>query len=127
MERRESFAPNRILLEVPPLAILTNAYLHALNELRQCAIITIRDKLGEILLQNLRKLVDLIVAQKSVSRSNRQADFSYLAQITVEHFVPYIEKCFNHIFQSSSLIDTNTLLDSLNELFVKQTITSPSV
>ena len=76
--------------------------------------------MGDILLQNLRKLVNLIADQKSISRSNRQADFSYMAQIASEHFIPYIEKCFNHIFQSSSLIDTSALLDSLNELFVKK-------
>ena len=118
VERRESFAPNRVLLDVPPLAVLTNAYLHGFNELRQCAIITIRPKLAEILMQELQKVVDRIIAQKSIARSARQQDFAYLAEVAARHFIPYIERCFNHIFQStSSLLDTSQVLDPLSELF----------
>jgi len=120
IERKESMAPNRILLEVPPLAVLTNSYLHALNELRQCGLITIRSRLAGILYNELEKVVENIASQKSISRSTRQQEFSQMAQVAAEHFVPYMEKCFNHIFQSSStLLDTAPLLDKLGELFEK--------
>ena len=117
VERRESFAPNRILLELPPLAVLTNSFLNAFNELRQCAIVTIRPQLAKAVYASLNEIVERIKAQKSTARSTRQADFTRLAQVCAEHFLPYIEKIFSHIFgvREEPLLNIQSLVTNLLE------------
>jgi len=61
-ERREAHAPNSRLLDFPVLALLCNAYLGALNELRQCAPITIMPAAARALNESLLVVTSTIKA-----------------------------------------------------------------
>jgi conserved oligomeric Golgi complex subunit 8 len=117
-------APSRVLLEYPPLAVLTNGFLHALNELRQCAILSIRPQLARVLYQQIEEIVASLVTQKSTARSPaRQKDLASLAQGAAEHFVPFIDRCFNAVFQTTlSLLDVAALLHTLETLFERKSV-----
>ena len=110
-----------ILLEFPALAVLTNDYLITFNELRQCAIISIRPKLVKIIEESLRTIANELKALESTIHSKDSETFTKLCQTVTDTFIPYIDKCFSHIYQSSiSLLDLSSIIFILSEIYTKR-------
>lgn len=53
IDSKDPYSPPAVLLNYPPLAVLTNGYLSALNELRYCAPMAMQQSLSDILSKNL--------------------------------------------------------------------------
>ncbi|CAG8621501.1 7746_t:CDS:2 [Paraglomus occultum] len=91
-----SFTPQVILLDYPPLAHLTNAYLTAFNSLRILAPISLFYPLGSHLSQNL-----LFIAQILRDYGNTLVEYGHNIVILqgfcatfAQCFVPFITRCF---------------------------------
>ncbi|CAG8609641.1 4718_t:CDS:1 [Paraglomus brasilianum] len=91
-----SFTPQIILLDYPPLAHLTNAYLNAFNSLRILAPVSLFHPLGSHLSQNL-----LFIAQILRDYGNTLVEYGHNIVILqgfcatfAQCFVPFITRCF---------------------------------
>jgi len=110
----------RILLDFPPLAILTNAILETLNELRMCWPYSLKTALTKHLIQNLGRILEKLREHKNQTTMNdlEQQLFGEMCQIVAEEFLPYMGKCFDMVFQSSvRLINVDDLQNSIADMY----------
>ncbi|ORX91000.1 Dor1-domain-containing protein [Basidiobolus meristosporus CBS 931.73] len=97
---RSVFAPPTSLVNFPPLARLTNAFLSAFNSLRLLAPISIMRDLSiqiDHSLMDATKSIQSYAAHKSdiwSSRPEEKAIFERFCELFVNSFIPYIKRCF---------------------------------
>ena len=119
MERSgEKFAASTALLDVLPLAQLTNSYLTAFNDLRLCAPVTLLPRFISEIENSFSQIAFGLKAHKAIIKSSEEESFTNLIKKAYEIFFPYIERCFNHLFHSSnsSLIDINPFVEILQSI-----------
>ncbi|CAG8488013.1 14338_t:CDS:1 [Racocetra fulgida] len=91
-----SFTPLIILLDYPPLAYLTNAYLAAFNSLRLVAPVSLFHPLGKHLSQSLMLITDLL-HEYGDTLVKHDHDITVLQGFNAtfaQSFVPFISRCF---------------------------------
>lgn len=102
-----SLAPPPSLLHYPPLASLTNALIHAFNDLRQCAPLC----LGPEAAQEISRLLESTVHDIGEFHRVEHASFSekefkayhQLCRVIVTEFLPFVKRCFDNLFHDSSV------------------------
>ncbi|CAG8749330.1 5156_t:CDS:1, partial [Acaulospora morrowiae] len=90
------FTPLVILLEYPPIAYLTNAYLSAFNSLRLVAPVSLFYLLGKQLSQNLLSIASLLRDYGNILVEQNH-DITILLGFNAmfaQSFVPFISRCF---------------------------------
>jgi len=110
----------RILLDFPPLAILTNDILKMFNELRGCWPYSLKTTLTKHLTENLSRILEKLREHKNQTTMNESEQhlFSEMCQIFAEEFLPYIAKCFDTIFHSTlRLINVDELQNSIADMY----------
>ena len=100
----DSLRPPIILVEHPPLAVYTNGILAALNELRHCAPLSIKDKVGILLQNSFDRLVSVMLERKMVALSeDESAVFQKACSIVASIQLPFLVECYSSIFGSPGL------------------------
>jgi len=110
----------RILLDFPPLAILTNTILETFNELRMCWPYSLKTALTKHLTQNLARILEKLREHKNQTTMNEleQQMFGEMCQIVSEEFLPHMGKCLDTVFQSSvRLINVDDLQNSIADMY----------
>jgi hypothetical protein len=114
-----ALAPPMMLLAYPLLAELCNAVLSSLNDLRLCAILTLRLPLAASLQQSLERVVSSLrvyqqklqiqIKQASaqgkgqaggpgIALKRKEAEFRELCEVVALVLLPYLERCFRCLF-----------------------------
>ena len=101
-------APPSSLLEHAPVALLLNAILDTLNDLRQCAPVRIAPRVSETMTAALGAVVDALVDYRS--HTHVEGEFLRLyeamAKATGQVFLPYVVRCVDAVFASPTpLVD----------------------
>jgi len=120
-ESSAEFPAPRILLDYPPLAILTNSILETFNDLRTCWPYSLKISLAELLKQSLFRVLEKLREHKTLSHMSETEIklFGEMCQVVAEEFLPYISNCFDAIFQSVSqkLISLDQLQNRISDLY----------
>ncbi|CAG8717866.1 18643_t:CDS:1 [Racocetra persica] len=131
-----SFTPLIILLDYPPLAYLTNAYLAAFNSLRLVAPLSLFHPLGKHISQSLMLITDLL-HEYGDTLVKHDHDITVLQGFNAtfaQSFVPFISRCFvegvygglmdgdgvNH----PEIIDKSKILDTLKDFLPTPRVSS---
>jgi guanylate kinase len=126
-EESNQLRPPTILLEFPPLAILVNGVLNALNEVRKCCLPTLQGPLCQAVVALLSVVLDEIINFKlskeysKLSQAEKE-NFGTFCRIMVEEVVPYLSDCLSALFYSSRrLIATDKIpqMETLKKLYEK--------
>uniref|UniRef100_A0A6B2L2J8 Conserved oligomeric Golgi complex subunit 8 n=1 Tax=Arcella intermedia TaxID=1963864 RepID=A0A6B2L2J8_9EUKA len=109
----------RILLDFPPVAILTNAILETFNELRTCWPYSLKIKLTERITENLHKCIEKLREHKNQTAMTAQElePFEEMCQVFAEVLLPYISQCIEAIFHSSTLLHISDLQNKMSDLY----------
>jgi hypothetical protein len=100
----DSLRPPIILVEHPPLAVYTNGILAAFNELRHCAPLAIKNKVGMLLQKSFDRLVSVMVERKMMALSEDEtAVFQKACSIVASIQLPFLVECYSSIFGSPEL------------------------
>eukprot|EP01114_Cavostelium_apophysatum_P013075 TRINITY_DN3086_c0_g3_i1.p1 TRINITY_DN3086_c0_g3~~TRINITY_DN3086_c0_g3_i1.p1 ORF type:complete len:590 (-),score=143.50 TRINITY_DN3086_c0_g3_i1:10-1779(-) len=138
IETKEQLSPPYALLDYPTIAIMTNGYLSALNELRHCAVVSLQHRLADRIsdsfvsvaqsLQNAKKEIAVSGAPTSKKTEEEEKQLSHMSQVVAENFVPHISHCFHALFQSGrQLVDPSKALSILETLYEKQSAVNVSI
>eukprot|EP00027_Filamoeba_sp_ATCC50430_P004536 CAMPEP_0168555300 /NCGR_PEP_ID=MMETSP0413-20121227/8255_1 /TAXON_ID=136452 /ORGANISM="Filamoeba nolandi, Strain NC-AS-23-1" /LENGTH=644 /DNA_ID=CAMNT_0008586129 /DNA_START=51 /DNA_END=1985 /DNA_ORIENTATION=- len=130
LDNKDQFSPPFSLLDYPPLAVLANGYITALNELRQCAPLSLSKKLADRLGEGLYSMaVALQSFKKEPFRPLDQEEtkvFSSMCQAAAERMIPHTARCFDSVYHSAkSLVDTSKALSVLETMYEKQFKSEP--
>ncbi|RIB23888.1 Dor1-like family-domain-containing protein [Gigaspora rosea] len=130
-----SFTPLVTLLDYPPIAHLTNAYLSAFNSLRLVAPVSLFHPLGNHISQSLTLITDLL-REYGVTLINHNHDITVLQGFNAmfaQSFVPFISRCFvDGVYgglisgdgvDHPEIISKSKILDTLKDFLPTSTIT----
>lgn len=110
----EGLSPPNSLLAFPVVASLVNGILSSFNELRNSASMLIGKGLGERLQEHLETLPNALNAYRNGRPdevlAETQGRYNELCELLANVFLPYIRKCFDHIFE----LETNYSTLALN-------------
>eukprot|EP00884_Botryococcus_braunii_P004421 jgi/Botrbrau1/13980/Bobra.117_2s0010.1 len=112
--RHEDGGPPYVLMDHPPLAILANGILAALNELRHCAPLAVAHSLGSILQEGLSAAVRAMAHCKA-TRLLPDEEGQLLegaCDALIFTLVPYISTCFTKVYPGIH-IDTSQVVAAL--------------
>jgi hypothetical protein len=96
-----SLSPSHELLEFPFLAVFTNACLNQLNQLRQCAPLSLEAPLGARLEQELLSVVAGARELRSeglVITAQQESALLRFLKLLQEVLLPHLGRCFDRIF-----------------------------
>lgn len=99
-ESEPDLSPPYAIMEHFPLAIFTNCVLAALNDLRHCAMLSLRKPMGLLLQAALEQVASSLVHYRhthSLSDSEGQL-FRSAAKALVDIVAPYISTCYSRVF-----------------------------
>ncbi|KAH7437594.1 hypothetical protein KP509_05G079700 [Ceratopteris richardii] len=114
----ENADPPYILMEHPPLGAFVNGVLAALNELRHCAPVNLKDALASELQKALQAVSDSLLRYNATCmlRENESNLFMAMCRTFIEVACPYCLSCFQRCYPGSNLIDSKDLLENLRKL-----------
>lgn len=121
-DTQDNISPPIILLDFPPLAILTNVILSTLNDLRTCWLQSMQVKLGKILFTFLSSIIQKLFEHRTqninVAEPEELSLFLKMCFIASSELLPFIVNCFSTIFGSPNqkLIELSTLQNQLQPL-----------
>ena len=102
-----NIAPNQ-LLEFPPLAVLANGLVSALNDLRSCAPLALAPqivhKMQTCLIQAAEELQAYYRTESGSASSTERASFTRLCLAFVEHLIPSLQHAFDALFPSELVL-----------------------
>eukprot|EP00698_Gefionella_okellyi_P007193 TRINITY_DN1746_c0_g4_i1.p1 TRINITY_DN1746_c0_g4~~TRINITY_DN1746_c0_g4_i1.p1 ORF type:complete len:479 (+),score=92.19 TRINITY_DN1746_c0_g4_i1:17-1453(+) len=101
----DQYAPPTILLQFTPLALLTNDMLTALNDLRQCALLSLREHFIAEFQRVFQVVVDTIAAFRAnhTLRESETAGFAAFSSVAVDVCLPYLSRCLNAVYKEANL------------------------
>ncbi|KAI5082344.1 hypothetical protein GOP47_0002087 [Adiantum capillus-veneris] len=110
--------PPYVLMEHPPLAAFVNGVLAALNELRHCAPLNLKDALASELQKALQAVSDSLLRYNATCmlRENESNLFMSMCRAFIEVACPYCISSFKRCYPASNLIDSKDLLENLRKL-----------
>ncbi|ELR22393.1 golgi family protein, putative [Acanthamoeba castellanii str. Neff] len=104
-EASSKLAPPVVLMDYPPLAVLTNSLLASFNELRSCALYSLREGVYEVVnaaLTNAALEIRNLHKQSVLSEEEREY-FDSTCRTAAEVMVPYIGRCVAAIYPRPSV------------------------
>eukprot|EP01104_Vermistella_antarctica_P014689 TRINITY_DN4675_c0_g2_i1.p1 TRINITY_DN4675_c0_g2~~TRINITY_DN4675_c0_g2_i1.p1 ORF type:complete len:644 (-),score=165.62 TRINITY_DN4675_c0_g2_i1:780-2711(-) len=125
---QETYSPPVSLLDHPPLSLATNGVLGALNELRQCAPMTLRFRAAEHLRDVLVQLTRTTTAMRDDRSMEEEASYAKMCKEMAEVFLPFSARCFDHVFHQPTsadpLVDVVPITALLDDLYEKDRTTA---
>jgi hypothetical protein len=115
----EDLSPPYVILEHLRLAVFTNGVLHALNELRHCALLALARPLADLLQASLEQVASALVHYKHTHKlgPTEVPLFRSAARAHGEVVAPYLASCFGRIFPGSAAKpDTSAAVAVLKEV-----------
>lgn len=97
--------PPTALMQYPPMAVYTNGLLVSLNELRHCALVSLKDKSAAVLQESLESVATAL-AEHGVRRSLNNPDEVSLYQaacsVATGTMAPFIMNCFDRVYHGGA-------------------------
>ncbi|CAI9775532.1 unnamed protein product [Fraxinus pennsylvanica] len=125
-ENQDDVTPPPNLMEHPPLAVFINGVSAAMNELRPCAPLSLKNVLAQELVKGLQAVSDSLLRYKTTRmlRDNESSLFLKLCQAFIEVAFPHCVTCFGRCYPGGAALiaDAKNLFDGINRLLA----TSPS-
>lgn len=125
-ENQDDVTPPPSLMEHPPLAVFINGVSAAMNELRPCAPLSLKNVLAQELVKGLQAVSDSLLRYKTTRmlRDNESSLFLKLCQAFIEVAFPHCVTCFGRCYPGGAALiaDAKNLFDGINRLLA----TSPS-
>jgi len=116
-DSQDSISPPILLLDFPPLAILTNVILSTFNDLRTCWLQTMQVKLARILNKLLKDIIQKLFEHRAQTINSMDREelelFLKMCSVFSTECLPFVTNCFSSIFGAQKLIDLSTLQESL--------------
>eukprot|EP01130_Rhizamoeba_saxonica_P018680 TRINITY_DN9429_c0_g1_i1.p1 TRINITY_DN9429_c0_g1~~TRINITY_DN9429_c0_g1_i1.p1 ORF type:complete len:518 (-),score=91.17 TRINITY_DN9429_c0_g1_i1:20-1573(-) len=114
----DNVGPPVILVEFPPLAMLTNRLLSNFNDLRKCWPVSLQEPLtsllSDCLTSNFTQMRQFILS--GISKPANQHLYIKFCKVAIEDFLPYILQCFASIYPESKFdIDAVSIAEPLRE------------
>lgn len=113
---KELGAPPPSLLEHPPLAVYTNGLLAALNELRHCAPLSVRESAASALQRSLVGAAEALAhvpAVRTLTEAERPVFRSACTTLTTV-LCPYVSACFDRVYPGGTgLLDLQAVAAEL--------------
>jgi hypothetical protein len=95
----ESFQPSLTLLRHPPLALLANDLLDALNQLRYCAVLSIAGDLKQAIRSTLTNVTAALQAWGKMPSDSKQAHvYNDMLKELQDSLIPHIEQAQKILF-----------------------------
>ncbi|CAA0821288.1 conserved oligomeric Golgi complex component-related / COG complex component-related [Striga hermonthica] len=119
-QSHDDITPPSNLMEHPPLAVFINGVSAAMNELRPCAPLSLKNVLAQELVKGLQAVSDSLLRYNTsrMLRDNESVLFIKLCRAFVEVAFPHCALCFGRCYPVGSALvsDTKNLFDGLNRL-----------
>ncbi|CAA0838416.1 conserved oligomeric Golgi complex component-related / COG complex component-related [Striga hermonthica] len=119
-ESREDVTPPSNLMEHPPLAVFINGISAAMNELRPCAPLSLKNLLAQELVKGLQAVSDSLLRYSTTRmlKDNESVLFIKLCHAFVEVAFPHCATCFGRCYPGSAALisDAKNLFDGLSRL-----------
>ncbi|KAG8375694.1 hypothetical protein BUALT_Bualt10G0127200 [Buddleja alternifolia] len=125
-ESLDDVTPPSNLMEHPPLAVFINGISAAMNELRPCAPLSLKNVLDQELIKGLQAVSDSLLRYNTTRmlKNNESVLFLKLCQAFVEVAFPHCATCFGRCYPGGAALitDAKNLFDGIGRLLA----TSPS-
>ncbi|KAL6544338.1 conserved oligomeric Golgi complex component [Orobanche gracilis] len=117
---RDDVTPPSNLMEHPPLAIFINGVSAAMNELRPCAPLSLKNMVAQELVKGLQSVSDSLLRYNTTRmlRENESVLFIKLCQAFAEVAFPYCATCFGRCYPGGSALisDAKNLFSGISRL-----------
>ncbi|KAK8568599.1 hypothetical protein V6N13_106503 [Hibiscus sabdariffa] len=119
-ESREDVTPPSHLMEHPPLAVFVNGVSAAMNELRPCAPVSLKNVLAQELIKGLQAVSDSLLRYNATRmlRENESGLFLSLCRAFIEVVFPHCATCFGRCYSGGAtlIMDAKSLYDGVGRL-----------
>ncbi|KAL6623328.1 hypothetical protein ACP70R_033207 [Stipagrostis hirtigluma subsp. patula] len=116
----DDVTPPSVLMEHPPLAVFVNGVSAAMNELRPCAPLSLKEALAQEVVKGLQAVSDSLVRYNAMRmlRGNESSLFLALCQAFIEVVYPYCASCFGRCYPNGATLITEcrSTFDSVSQL-----------
>ncbi|KAJ1695225.1 hypothetical protein LUZ63_011923 [Rhynchospora breviuscula] len=132
-DTQDDVTPPFVLMEHPPLAIFVNGVSAAMNELRPCAPLSLRQVLAQEVVRGLQAVSDSLVTYNAMHmlRGNESTLFLSLCHSFMEVVYPYCASCFGRCYPNGAALITEckSLFDGISQLLTipASRITQPPI
>ncbi|KAK6161989.1 hypothetical protein DH2020_001830 [Rehmannia glutinosa] len=118
-ESQDGVTPSN-LMEHPPLAVFINGVSAAMNELRPCAPISLKNVLAQELVRGMQAVSDSLLRYNTTRmlKNNESVLFLKLCQAFIEVAFPHCATCFGRCYPGGAALitDANNLFDGIGRL-----------
>ncbi|XP_031259252.1 conserved oligomeric Golgi complex subunit 8-like [Pistacia vera] len=119
-ETQEDMTPPSYLMEHPPLAVFVNGVAAAMNELRPCAPLNLKNVLAQELIKGLQAVSDSLLRYSTTRmlRQNESGLFLSLCRAFIEVAYPHCATCFGRCYPGGAVLimDAKNLYDGVGRL-----------
>ncbi|KAJ0034941.1 hypothetical protein Pint_25779 [Pistacia integerrima] len=119
-ETQEDMTPPSYLMEHPPLAVFVNGVAAAMNELRPCAPLSLKNVLAQELIKGLQAVSDSLLRYSTTRmlRQNESGLFLSLCRTFIEVAYPHCATCFGRCYPGGAVLimDAKNLYDGVGRL-----------
>ncbi|XVF48698.1 hypothetical protein PTKIN_Ptkin03bG0210700 [Pterospermum kingtungense] len=119
-ESQDDITPPPHLMEHPPLAVFINGVSAAMNELRPCAPVNLKNVLAQELIKGLQSVSDSLLRYNATRmlRENESGLFLALCRAFTEVAFPHCATCFGRCYPGGAalIMDAKNLYDGVGRL-----------
>ncbi|KAL1216017.1 Conserved oligomeric Golgi complex subunit 8 [Cardamine amara subsp. amara] len=127
---KEDVTPPSYLMEHPPLAVFINGVSAALNELRPCAPLSLKNVVAHELIKGLKAVSDSLLRYNTTRmlRLNESNLFLSLCRAFVEVVFPHCATCFGRCYLGGATIimDAKSAYEGLGRILASSSSQEPS-
>ncbi|KAJ4911932.1 conserved oligomeric Golgi complex component-related protein [Raphanus sativus] len=129
-DSKDDVTPPSYLMEHPPLAVFINGVSAALNELRPCAPLSLKNVIAHELIKGLQAVSDSLLRYNTTRmlRLNESNLFLSLCRAFVEVVFPHCATCFGRCYPggASIVMDAKSAYDGLTRILAASSSPEPS-
>ncbi|CAN7005384.1 unnamed protein product [Brassica rapa subsp. trilocularis] len=129
-DSKDDVTPPSYLMEHPPLAVFINGVSAALNELRPCAPLTLKNVIAHELIKGLQAVSDSLLRYNTTRmlRLNESNLFLSLCRAFVEVVFPHCATCFGRCYPggASIVMDAKSAYEGLSRILAASSSPEPS-
>ncbi|KAA0064511.1 conserved oligomeric Golgi complex subunit 8 [Cucumis melo var. makuwa] len=119
-ESQEDVTPPSYLMEHPPLAVFVNGVSAAMNELRHCAPLSLKQVIAQELIKGLQAVSDSLLRYNTTRmlKDNESGLFLQLCRAFIEVAYPHCATCFGRCYPGgvTLILDAKNLYDGIGRL-----------
>ncbi|ONK55079.1 uncharacterized protein A4U43_UnF7830 [Asparagus officinalis] len=119
-ENQDDVTPPSVLMEHPPIAVFVNGVSAAMNELRPCAPLSLKNILAQEVVKGLQAVSDSLIRYNAIRvlRGNESTLFLSLCQAFIEVAYPYCANCFGRCYPNGAalIIESKSAFDGVSQL-----------